>query len=81
MTRDVLCGLPADAVGNGRVLHSNADLYASSAVAASLTYLTAASLALPFQVRIALGVLAGFTTRSMATEHEIGMPTWTEPGK
>jgi len=30
LTRDTLCGLPSDTHGNGRILHSEREIYAST---------------------------------------------------
>ncbi|GBG27174.1 Hypothetical Protein FCC1311_033972 [Hondaea fermentalgiana] len=79
LTRDVLCGLPKETQGNGRIMHSHGDLYASTAFAGAASYVFARSMALPLAVRIFSGVGISVGLRYAAATYELGLPSWDKP--
>jgi len=70
MTRDVLCRQPA------RILHSKADIYATTALAGASAYLFARALAAPLGVRIAAGVGTTVAMRYGAWKYGWRLPEW-----
>lgn len=70
LTRDTLCKLP------GRILHSHADIYASTAAAGAATYyaLRAAGLGVPLRILGGLGV--GVGARWAAWTFGLRLPHW-----
>jgi len=74
LTRDVLCGLPEETKGSGRILHSKRELYAITALIGSSSYVLAKSLP-PF-VRIPLGVGTALGSRILASKYDLKLPEW-----
>jgi uncharacterized membrane protein YeiH len=70
LTRDVLCGRPP------RILHSHSEIYASTALLGSTTYMTLRFAGLPVALRICGGVAATAGLRWMAYTQGIRLPTW-----
>ena len=59
-----------------RILHSYAELYASTALLGSATYLTTRALAMPLPVRIVSGVGTAVFARWAAWTYDLKLPTW-----
>jgi hypothetical protein len=55
------------------------DLYATTALAGSVTYLACRTAGLPLSVRIIAGVAATATARKIAWTHDVRLPTWARP--
>mmetsp|Transcript_399 Transcript_399/g.719 ORF Transcript_399/g.719 Transcript_399/m.719 type:complete len:308 (-) Transcript_399:1809-2732(-) len=79
LTRDVLCSLPLDQQGSGRILHSSSDIYASTALAGASAYILARKVKLPVTARIASGMGTAMGLRYLGYNYDIGLPTWTNP--
>jgi len=79
LTRDVLCGRPVENQGHGRILHSQSDMYAITALVGASMYVLTRSLALPMYLRILTGVGSTMTLRYAAKTFEIGLPSWNKP--
>eukprot|EP00949_MAST-11_sp_MAST-11-sp1_P005309 g5309.t1 len=76
LTRDVLCGIPAETSGHGRILHSKAELYASTALLSGGVYAGMRSMAIKSPACIAAGVATGIGARMVASKHDVRLPTW-----
>lgn len=76
LTRDVLCGLPNEKQGHGRILHSEAEVYASTAFFSSCVYTLSRKLRAAAPVCITLGVFSGIGARFFATRGNVRLPTW-----
>ncbi|KAI9034417.1 UPF0126 domain-containing protein [Hyaloraphidium curvatum] len=61
-----------------RILHSYAELYATTALAGSGVYLAARALAVPVPVRIVMGVGTAMGARWAAWTWDLRLPTWNE---
>mmetsp|Transcript_612 Transcript_612/g.832 ORF Transcript_612/g.832 Transcript_612/m.832 type:complete len:192 (+) Transcript_612:243-818(+) len=70
--RDVLCQKPP------RILHSNAEIYASTAFSGASAYIILRRLRFSSVVRIVGGFLTAFSLRSAAMIFDIRLPTWAE---
>jgi uncharacterized membrane protein YeiH len=79
LTRDVICGLPADRNSNGRILHSRAELYASTALVGATVYVGARQAGLGYGPRVLAGAGAAVALRYLAAEHGLGLPAWGKP--
>lgn len=71
MIRDVL------AQRKPRILHSYAELYATTALMGSAAYLTARALAMPLPVRIVSGVATSMVARWAAWTYDLKLPVWS----
>jgi len=70
LTRDVLCGRPV------RIVHSNAEQYATTALAGAVTYLVAKTMnAVPW-VRIGSAFAVCMGSRYVAVKHDVKLHTW-----
>jgi hypothetical protein len=70
MTRDVLCQRPA------RILHSNAEIYATTAACGSVSYLGVRSLGGSPLARVAAGFSTAVLMRGWASWRDVKLPTW-----
>jgi uncharacterized membrane protein YeiH len=68
IVRDVVCNHPV------RILHSKAEVYATTAIAGSTTYIAARAMGAPPAVRIATAMLVAMTFRGAATKFVIKLP-------
>lgn len=73
VVRDVLCDRQV------RILHSTAEIYASTAAAGAATYLAARRAKLPTLPRIAAGVGVAVALRSWAWSSGTRLPVWPKP--
>eukprot|EP01062_Namystynia_karyoxenos_P008337 TRINITY_DN12938_c2_g1_i2.p3 TRINITY_DN12938_c2_g1~~TRINITY_DN12938_c2_g1_i2.p3 ORF type:complete len:108 (+),score=31.42 TRINITY_DN12938_c2_g1_i2:584-907(+) len=76
LTRDVLCAQPDGARGRGRILHSRAELYATTALLGASVYVLARAAAAPSAACIAAGVGSAMAARWAAAEYHLVLPTW-----
>eukprot|EP00899_Mesostigma_viride_P017768 jgi/Mesvir1/25993/Mv20962-RA.1 len=72
LTRDVLCRRPV------RILHSNAEIYATTALGGALAYLAAAKAGAPLTARIALGFSTAVALRCAAWTYGIRLPNFPQ---
>mmetsp|Transcript_7345 Transcript_7345/g.14616 ORF Transcript_7345/g.14616 Transcript_7345/m.14616 type:complete len:319 (-) Transcript_7345:356-1312(-) len=79
-TRDIICSLPKEAHGNGRVMHSHSDLYASAAFAGAAAYVMTRSAGYSLTTRIAAGMIVSMGARVLARMYDLAMPSWDKPG-
>ncbi len=70
LMRDVICGRPV------RIVHSNAEIYAETALAGALTYLGANSLRMSPAGRIGSAMFVCLGSRCMAIKHDVKLYTW-----
>jgi uncharacterized membrane protein YeiH len=76
LTRDVLVARK----GGVRIFNSHAELYASCAAAASVTYQLLRAAHAPLWAKVLCGVGVGVVTRAAAWEHSLKLPTWVTQG-
>eukprot|EP00947_MAST-08B_sp_MAST-8B-sp1_P002906 g2906.t1 len=74
-TRDVLTKQPV------RIMHSEKDIYATTAFAGASAYLAARALALPLAARIAAGTSTAYAMRWAAWTYDIRLPTMAQVDK
>jgi uncharacterized membrane protein YeiH len=72
----VICSLPKEKKGNGRILHSVSDLYATTALTGASIYILAFRAGLNVHARVGAGVLSAMLLRVMASEYDLGLPAW-----
>eukprot|EP00667_Euglena_gracilis_P014203 EG_transcript_14694 len=72
VVRDVLCHRPV------RILHSHAEIYASTALAGATAYMAAKAAGLPLVYRIGTGFAVAVSLRILATEKGIRLPVLPE---
>lgn len=77
LTRDVICGIPSSG-SRGRIFHSKADLYATTAAGGASVYALLRQLRAPLSARILGGVASAVALRWAANEFAIGLPTWND---
>ena len=68
--RDVVCGRPI------RIVHSNAEVYAETALAGAITYLGAMGMRLSPGLRIGSAMFVCLGSRYIAVKHDIKLYTW-----
>ena len=75
VTRDVLCARPP------RILHSTAELYASTALLGATAYMATRAMGASPAIRVASGVGTAITARYGAANWNIGLPNapWHKP--
>ena len=61
-----------------RILHSHAELYATTAAGGAAAYLAAARAALPVPLRILAGAGTAAAARVAAEAGDLRLPTWPE---
>jgi uncharacterized membrane protein YeiH len=74
-TRDVLTNRPV------RILHSHAELYASTAAAGAGAYILTRAIRAPLPVRIFAGVFTSILARYCSWTYGLRLPTWEDPDK
>eukprot|EP01065_Artemidia_motanka_P012635 TRINITY_DN16963_c0_g1_i1.p1 TRINITY_DN16963_c0_g1~~TRINITY_DN16963_c0_g1_i1.p1 ORF type:complete len:252 (+),score=43.50 TRINITY_DN16963_c0_g1_i1:63-818(+) len=77
LTRDVLCSQPTGATGRGRILHSRAEIYATTALAGASVYVVARKFPVSPAVCIAAGAATAVLLRAEACRSGLVLPTWT----
>eukprot|EP00276_Gloeochaete_wittrockiana_P010099 CAMPEP_0184666098 /NCGR_PEP_ID=MMETSP0308-20130426/60050_1 /TAXON_ID=38269 /ORGANISM="Gloeochaete witrockiana, Strain SAG 46.84" /LENGTH=186 /DNA_ID=CAMNT_0027110517 /DNA_START=244 /DNA_END=804 /DNA_ORIENTATION=+ len=75
LTRDVLCRRPV------RILHSNREIYASTALGGALAYVILHGMKVPLGLRIAGGFTTAVLLRYAAWRYDIRLPTWESQQK
>jgi uncharacterized membrane protein YeiH len=70
LTRDVVCGRPV------RIVHSNAEIYAETALAGAVTYLGANRMNLSPGLRIGSAMFVCLGSRYIAVKHDVKLYTW-----
>eukprot|EP00929_Paragymnodinium_shiwhaense_P011184 TRINITY_DN11663_c0_g1_i1.p1 TRINITY_DN11663_c0_g1~~TRINITY_DN11663_c0_g1_i1.p1 ORF type:complete len:314 (-),score=41.21 TRINITY_DN11663_c0_g1_i1:227-1168(-) len=70
-TRDLICHRPV------RIAHSYAEIYATTAAAGAVAYLTARALQFGSPVRIMAGIGATMAMRAWAVAADLKLPTWS----
>lgn len=70
-TRDVLTRKPV------RILHSHAELYATTAAAGASAYVAVRSVGGPIWMRIGCGVATSVTARYLSWTYGLRLKTWT----
>ena len=84
LTRDILVQNPTPEKGCGRIFHSRADLYATTALFGAAVYLVLLKNPYLFgitnaSIRIGAGAGSAMGLRWLARRYELGLPTWTKP--
>jgi uncharacterized membrane protein YeiH len=74
VVRDTLAQRPV------RILHSHADIYATTAACGATTYVVAHQVGMPLWVRLSLGFGMAVVMRFAANTHNIVLPTWESLG-
>ena len=75
LARDVVCGLPSFK-SRGRILHSNSNIYATTAAIGASTYMITRKLAFAMPARLFFGLTSTMCARILAEKYDIGLPTW-----
>mmetsp|Transcript_27928 Transcript_27928/g.67873 ORF Transcript_27928/g.67873 Transcript_27928/m.67873 type:complete len:154 (+) Transcript_27928:205-666(+) len=72
LIRDVLCNRPV------RILHSHAEIYATTAACGASVYMASAFVGLPLLPRIAFGLFSAFAARIAAFTYDLKLPVMKE---
>jgi uncharacterized membrane protein YeiH len=74
VVRDTLAQRPV------RILHSHADIYATTAAFGATTYVLAHQIGMPLWIRLSLGFGTAVMMRFAANMHNLVLPTWESLG-
>ena len=77
LTRDVICGLPSSN-SRGRILHSDSDIYASTAAIGASSYMIMRHLKCSMAIRLIFGLGSTIGARYLAKVYGLGLPTWKQ---
>ncbi len=77
LTRDIICGLPSSN-SRGRILHSNSDIYATTAAIGASSYMIMRKLKCAMPIRLIFGLGSTIGARYLAKVYDIGLPTWDQ---